>query len=179
MAHRPTWYLRRTAAADAERLYALLCLPEVYRYLTDGAAPSRARVEQWIARTQPEVVVDGMGLWLLEDQERHLAGGVSLEQYRQPRSAELIYLLHPQFWGQGLATRMSWTVMQQAFAAGHVEQIVAGADLPNTASVAVMRRLGMQWRRAVQYPLGPGVEYVARHDDPAPKWVPMTIPFIA
>jgi RimJ/RimL family protein N-acetyltransferase len=68
--------------------------------------------------------------------------------------------------------------MQRAFEAGHVEQIVAGADMPNTASVAVMRRLGMTFLRTVQYPLGPGVEYVYRHDDPAPMPLPTAIPFI-
>jgi RimJ/RimL family protein N-acetyltransferase len=150
----------------------------VYRYLTDGTVLSRVRAEQWIARTQAGVVVDGMGLWMLEESEGHLAGSVSLEMQRQPRSAELTYLLHPRYWGQGLATRMSWTVMQRAFESGHVDQIVAGADTPNTASVAVMRRLGMQFLRTVQYPLGPGVEYVYRRDDSAPVPLPTAIPFI-
>ncbi len=85
------------------------------------------------------------------------------------------YLLHPQYWGQGFATRMSWTVIQQAFETGHVDQIVAGADAPNTASVNVMRRLGMTFLRTVQYPLGPGVEYTYRRDDPVPIPLPMII----
>ena len=46
--------------------------------------------------------------------------------------------------------------------------IVAGADGANTASIGVMRRLGMRFNRKVQYPLGTGVEYFRRHDDPAP-----------
>ena len=178
MARRPAWSLRRAADEDTESLYRLLCIPDVYRYLTDGVALPRARVVQWIARTQAAVVVIGMGLWLLEDAEGHAAGCVCLEMQCQPRSAELTYLLHPRCWGQGLATRMSWTVMQRAFEAGHVDQIVAGADTPNTASVAVMRRLGMTVLRTVQYPLGPGVEYGYRRGDPAPVPLPTAIPVI-
>jgi hypothetical protein len=73
--------------------------------------------------------------------------------YSDYKNLQPVNLLHPRWWGHGLATRMSWTVMHQAFEAGHVEHIVAGADTPNTASVAVMRRLGMQVLRTVQYPL--------------------------
>ncbi len=178
MARIQEWYLRRAADDDAERLYALLCVPEVYRYLADGAAPPRSMVEQWIERSQADFVASGVGLWVLEDNEGQLAGCVRLEMQSQPRSAELTYLLHLQFWGQGLATRMSWTVMQRAFEEGHVDQIVAGADEPNTASVAVMRRLGMKLLRTVQYPAGPGVEYVYRRDDPAPMRLPAAIPYI-
>ncbi len=171
------YYLRRASNDDVERLHTLMGVPEVYRYLTDGVALPRWRVEQWIELAHEDDAAHGMGLWMLESQKGVLAGCVELKMERQPRSAELTYLLHPQFWGQGLATRMSWTVMQRAFEAGHVDQIVAGADEPNTASVSVMRRLGMTFLRTVQYPLGPGVEYVYRRDDPAPRPLPTIIPW--
>lgn len=105
-----------------------------------------------------------------------LGGCVRLEAQPELRSAELMYVLHPRHWGAGLATRMSWTVMQQALQGGSVDRIVAGADAPNTASVAVMRRLGMTFLRSVQYPAGPGVEYVFRRGDPAPSPLPQPIP---
>jgi hypothetical protein len=35
-----------------------------------------------------------------------------------------------------------------------------------------MRRLGMTFRRDVQYPLGPGVEYAIHRDDPRPSQAP-------
>lgn len=78
-------------------------------------------------------------------------------------------------WGAGLATRMSWTVMQLAFQGGCIDRIVAGADAPNTASVAVMRRPGMTFLRSVAYPAGPGVEYAFRRGDPAPAPLPEPI----
>lgn len=81
-----------------------------------------------------------------------------------------------QFWGMGLATRMSWTVMQFAFSRGSIDRIIAGADGPNTASLAVMQRLGMTFLQSVQYPAGLGAEYIFRRTDPAPSPIPAVIP---
>lgn len=172
----PDWQLRYASRDDLERLHALFCVPEVFRYLADGAPPPRSVAEAWIAGSEKDRAGDGPGLWLLENGERELAGCVRLELLEDGRSAELTYLLHPQYWGQGLATRMSWTVMQRAFGSGRVDAVVAGTDEPNTASVAVLRRLGMTFRRAVQYPAGPGVEYACRSGDPGPLQAPIEIP---
>jgi ribosomal-protein-alanine N-acetyltransferase len=169
------WYLRRATAQDADEIHALMCVPEVYRYLADGAAPPRSIVEQWIEHSEAQSSASGLGLWLLK-RDATLGGCVLLEMRMEPRSAELTYLLHPQFWGKGLATRMSWAVIQRAFDSDSVDQVLAGADTPNTASLAVMRRLGMTYLRTVQYPAGPGVEYVYRRSasrSETPKVIPM------
>jgi hypothetical protein len=42
---------------------------------------------------------------------------------------------------------------------GNKRALSAGADVANAASFAVMRRLGMHFRKNVQYPLGAGMEY--------------------
>lgn len=176
MAHTQNWHLRRVTATDTNALHGLLCIPQVYRYLADNVVPPRSAVEHWIELSDRDFNDCGIGLWVLEDGDGQLAGCVRLEANPADRSAELTYVLHPQFWGLGLATRMSWTVMQLAFSRGNIEQIIAGADEPNTASFAVMRRLGMTFLRAVQYPMGPGAEYVFRRTDPAPSPVPEVIP---
>ena len=176
MSNSPTetspWYLRRASERDVAPLHTLLCVPEVYRYLSDGSAPPRWRAEKWIELNRAESASRGLGSWVLENDAQRLAGCVILEANSRPRTAELIYLLHPEFWGQGLATRMSWTVVESVCRERLVDQIVAGADGPNKASVAVMSRLGMKYLRAVRYPLGAGVEYALRHNDPKPTPLP-------
>jgi len=92
-----------------------------------------------------------------------------------PRTAELTYVLHPQLWGRGLATAMGWTAMQRAFDSALVETMLAGTDDPNTASVAVMRRLGMRFLRRTRNPRWTGVEYVRQVQDPLPDPVPATL----
>ncbi|NES68598.1 MAG: GNAT family N-acetyltransferase [Okeania sp. SIO2D1] len=130
--------------------------------------PPRWQADKWIELNCADNVASGLGLWFLEDDTQRLAGCVALEPDSRPRTDELIYLLHPEYWGQGLATQMSWTVVERVFRERLLDQIVAGANGPNEASVAVMSRLGMKYLHAVRYPLGPGVEYVLQHDDPKP-----------
>ena len=109
---------------------------------------------------------------MLEAPTVQYGGCVQIEPNQLSRSAELLYLLDPAYWGQGLATRMAWTAITQAFRTPHIDCVFAGADCPNEASIAVMRRLGMTFRRGVRYPLGPGVEYAIYRDDPRPSNAP-------
>jgi RimJ/RimL family protein N-acetyltransferase len=168
------WVLRPATDGDAGRLHALLGIPEVYRYLADGVPPPREVVDAWIVRSHADFAAVGVGLWLLEDGTGGLAGCVRLE-VTGPTTAELVYALHPRRWGSGLATRMSWTVMSLALGGGRLAEIVAGADEPNLASIAVMHRLGMTYERAVHYPLGAGVEYCFRRGDAGPTPPPAPI----
>ncbi len=178
-------------AADADALHELLCVPEVYRYLADGAPPPRAVTEAWLKKSAADFQSHGVGLWLLWACSKKgggplsskraltpfLAGCVLLEVLHNKTQAELTYVLHPDHWGKGLATRMAWTAIQHAFENG-LDAVIAGADAPNTASLAVMQRLGMQFHRTVQYPAGEGAEYILRSTDPVPERVPAILPFV-
>lgn len=171
------WLLRRGVEEDIDELHALMCHPQVSRYLLDGKAPRRHIIAQWIETEQGEPADSGFGLWILcnTTDTPALAGCVRLVPYQQPGAAELVYALHPQYWGQGLATRMAWSIIQQALQGGYFTHVVAGADRPNTASFAVMDRLGMRFLRNVDYPLGPGREYVFGRGDAPPDPLPKPI----
>jgi RimJ/RimL family protein N-acetyltransferase len=71
---------------------------------------------------------------------------------------------------------MAWTAITHTFLSSQIDSVIAGTDLPNTASLAVMRRLGMRFHREVQYPLGAGVEYVLHRDDVGPIPKPVLMP---
>jgi ribosomal-protein-alanine N-acetyltransferase len=169
------WRLRLAQAADEEALHALFSLPEVYRFLADGAAPPRSIARGWIARSTSDFESTNTGLWLLETQGEHQLGGCVRLEPATEGSAELTYVLHPRDWGQGLATRMSSTVIHLAFKGGRIDRVTAGADLPNTASIAVMQRLGMTFLRNVQYPAGIGVEYELRRESTLPAIAPIPV----
>jgi RimJ/RimL family protein N-acetyltransferase len=141
-------------------LHALASQPAVYRYLFDAAPPDREFLFGRLAESITNAVLPGLGMWVLENAAARYAGCVELRTYPLPRTAELAYFLDPANWGQGLAVRMAWTAITGAFLAGSIDAVVAGADLPNSASFAVMRRLGMRFHKSVQYPLGAGAEYV-------------------
>ena len=60
---------------------------------------------------------------------------------------------------------MTESILAHVFAAGRIQRIIASADGPNHASVAVMKRLGMTFVRTAMYPLGEGVEYLLHRGD--------------
>lgn len=168
-------YLRPATANDIEALHRLFNLPDVYRYLADGAAPPRSVSEDWVETSKRDFAQQGIGLWLLIDGDQ-LAGAVRMEIRPEPRTAELSYLLHPDYWGRGLATQMSWSAILRVFE-GPFDQIIAGVDGPNEGSAAVVKRLGMRPFKDVNYPTGPGKEYVLAKTDPHPQPEPSRIPF--
>jgi [ribosomal protein S5]-alanine N-acetyltransferase len=167
-AARHEWQLRAATAEDVDGLHALACKPLVYRYLSDGEPPARETIAARVAGGIANAANHGLGIWILEASTTRYAGCADLRPEPGSNAAELTYLLDPDHWGQGLATRMAWTVITHAFRASAIVAVFAGADAPNTASFAVMRRLGMRFRRQVQYPLGPGAEYVLSRGDAGP-----------
>jgi RimJ/RimL family protein N-acetyltransferase len=162
------WHLRLAGLGDVDGIHGLATEPLVYRYLFDAMPPTRDSIGQGIVRARRDAVETGLGLWILSCPGVPYGGCVQLRPDRAAKSAELIYLLHPAQWGRGLATRMAWTAISKAFAR-EIDLIVAGTDGPNTASLALMQRLGMRRHRDVRYPLGHGVEFVLTRADPGPR----------
>jgi [ribosomal protein S5]-alanine N-acetyltransferase len=169
------WRLRAADLNDIDGLHALASSPLVYRYLFDGAPPEKEYIARRVAESVANAGETGLGMWFLEDPSARYAGCVELRSYPSSRSAELIYLLEPRYWGQGLALRTAWTAITHAFLSSQIDSVIAGADLANTASLAVMRRLGMRFHKDVQYLLGAGVEYVIHQDDVGPLPKPVLI----
>ena len=165
--------LRLLDAASTGKVHELLVVPEVYHYLADGEPPPLSIAEQWCESAVPDWQDFGGGLWALVGPsptaaKPKLLGLVQLADFVDGR-AELTYLLHPEVWGQGWATRMAHSAMGLCFERTRVDCIWAGADAPNTASIAVLHRLGMSFARNVVYPAGPGVEYELSAADYVPK----------
>ena len=153
-------HLRAVGPDDEAEVHRLLCVPAVYKYLADGVEPPPSTTSQLLSTAAIDFARHGGGLWALVSSEEPGIFGLVRLTGEGDGELELTYLLHPAVWGSGYATRMAHTAMQYAFGTGLVSLIRAGADVPNSASIAVMQRLGMQFRRAVEYPAGPGVEYV-------------------
>jgi RimJ/RimL family protein N-acetyltransferase len=171
-------FLRRARDEDLAALHALMSHRDVYLYLADDSPPTRELLDGWIQRSHASFESRGVGLWLLDAGGAEPAGCVLLEVDLRSGRADLTYALAPRFWHRGLATRMSWTAIRRAFEASEIAEVVAGADEPNIASLAVMRRLGMKRLRRVQYPLHAGVECVLRRADEAPERLPEEIPIL-
>jgi RimJ/RimL family protein N-acetyltransferase len=139
--------LRPYSLDDFEAFHDLHSREDVARYLpweTRTAEASRAALEKHQKRSF-EVDGDGITLAGFDDGTGRLVGEfVLILRSVQHRGAELGYVLHPDFQGQGLATEGARHMLGIAFDDLGLHRVIARLDARNTASAAVLRRLDMR-----------------------------------
>jgi RimJ/RimL family protein N-acetyltransferase len=145
----PRLLLEPFADAHLEGLYAMNRLPEVMRYIS-GAPETREQTQAGIARVQAAWAAWGYSWWALIDRASgRVAGAACLQHLDRDRTQphELGWRLHPDFWGQGLATEAAKQIAHHAFEVVQAPELVAIRHPDNLASAKVMERLGMAYRR--------------------------------
>lgn len=76
-----------------------------------------------------------------------LIGVVGFRPFFDPPELQLLYALHPDLQGRGLATEAASAALTYGFDEVGLDEVRAATDAPNRASVAVMERLGMEpWK---------------------------------
>ena len=101
----------------------------------------------WIARQRQRYLGDGHGLWLLEERASGRPVGqcgVTVQDVDGTREIEVGYLLHHDFWKQGLATEAAQAARDWAFARYPGRRIISLIRPENAASCAVAERNGMR-----------------------------------
>ena len=107
---------------------------------------ARSLVEQSVRSFEER----GYGIWLVFSREtENLIGFAGLLQ-SSDESPNLIYGVHPEFCGNGLATEAAKAVLDHAFDTLALDSVKADVDEPNVISVRILEKLGMkQIRRAI------------------------------
>jgi len=143
----PRLVLRDFRAADLEAVHAYASRDEVARYLIWGPntpAQSREAIEGFLEdqRRRPRTHYDvGMVLKL----QGALIGGVGLRiSDWENRTGDVGYVVHPDYWGYGLAEEAARALIEAGFTQLGLRRIVAFCDQRNKASARVMERLGMR-----------------------------------
>ena len=131
-------------------LHQLFLDPLVRRYLLDDEVVAYEWTANVIATSQASFEKNNYGLWGLQQKNtRPLIGFCGYWRFDQlSYPLQLLYGLLPAYWGQGLATEAAQAMIAYGFDQVGFSQIVAAADLPNTASFQMMKRVGMRyWKR--------------------------------
>jgi ribosomal-protein-alanine N-acetyltransferase len=163
--------MRPYLPGDVDALHALFGDPEVRRYLFDDEVWPRALVEQEIASNLVAFQQRGWGQWALELLATHrgspadearpagVVGFCGFREFFDPPQLQLLYGLAPTVWGRGLATEAARAACDYGFLECGFERILAATDVPNLASVEVMKRLGMRFVEESSQAAGPTVFY--------------------
>ena len=142
--------LRPVQIGDVEVVHALWTNSDVRHFLFDERMipldEARSIVEQSLLSFQER----GFGIWLVSShQTAQLVSFAGLIQ-SSDESPNLIYGVHPDFWGNGFATEAAKAVLDYAFDTLGLKSVKADVDEPNVTSVRILEKLGMkQIRRAI------------------------------
>ena len=151
--------LRPVTADDHAAVLAHWTQPDVRRFLFDGAALSGVEVAETIEESIGDFAVRGFGVWLIElGSTADLIGTAGLRPLGSS-GLEIFYSLAPGAWGHGYATEAARAVVEYGLGPLGLPEVLAEVDEGNTASVAVVRRLGMTPYAVVPGLLGPMTRY--------------------
>ena len=127
--------LRRGREDDLEDLHEVLSDPRAMRYWSSLPHTDIEQTREWLARmiaSEPRESDD-----FLIEHEGRVIGKVGC--YRLP---EVGYILHPDYWGRGLATEALRAAIVHVFAWHKLEAIRADTDPRNAASIGLLTKLG-------------------------------------
>ena len=137
-------HLRPYRANDLAALHRVWTDPLVRRYLWDDEVITRAAAEAVMRASIACTAQHGFGHWAVCPIGQHdLIGFCGFRFLGDRADAELLYGLAPTHWGRGLATEAARAMLWHGFETVGFTRVLAITEVANTASVAVLQRLGM------------------------------------
>lgn len=140
----PRCTLRALTLADTDALFRILSSPDVNRYMghppMQTQAEAAARIQMYHNSFQKQTGL----MWGVFNRETDaLMGTCVLWNFvRQHYRAEIGYLLHPDWWRQGIMTEVATAAIDFIFAEIQLHSLEAHIDPENAASRRLLEKLG-------------------------------------
>ena len=152
--------IRPWCHADRLRFLEMYSNPEVTRFIPSLQVGDETEALENIQAltTQNGSYPSGYGIWAAERRDSHLVVGTVMLKFLPglkqvlTDDPEVGWHLARDSWGKGYATEMSQGAVDYGFNVRGLNVIYAIADAENTASLNVMKRLGMRY-------VGPNTTY--------------------
>ena len=131
----PRLVLRRPRLDDLAAFYSVMSNPLAMRYWSTLPHSSIEVTRPWLERMIDRSASGGEDFAI--EFEGRVVGDVGAG-----RLPEFGFMVHPDYWGRGIATEASRAFIDHAFDARSVDQLTADVDPRNTASLRVLGKLG-------------------------------------
>jgi [ribosomal protein S5]-alanine N-acetyltransferase len=158
----------RPTAEDADQLCRLMLHPEVLRTTWyEPEPPTQAHIVDKLAGDIEHWDRYGFGPWMLRDRgggEILGRGGLKHTTATGVDEVEIGWSIHPDRWGEGLATELARASVQAAFDVLGLDEVIAYTAPDNVASWRVMEKAGMEYDHEIVAVGLPHVLYRARRD---------------
>lgn len=152
-------HLRRITDANLDDLVTLDSDPAVMRFISGGTPTPRQVYEDTLLDRMKAYADQPYGFAAAYEAERFVGWFHLRPSVADASILELGYRLRQDSWGRGLATEGSKALVEYAF--NDLDQTVVDACAveSNTASIAVMKKCGMEFQGRLVHPRG-GMEVV-------------------
>lgn len=140
--------LRRFRLEDVTEFVAYRSIADVARYQSWDAPYPRDEGERMVRQMMTEHP-DTAGEWfqfavVLRATGQLIGDCAAMPHAEDPRQCDIGFTIAPRYQGHGYATEAAGTLVSYLFAARGKHRIAATCDARNTASAAVLERLGMR-----------------------------------
>ena len=137
--------LRAIRVSDAADMYDYARRPEVTRYLLWNPHPDIKHTKRYLEYLATRYRIGMFYDWaLIHKKDRRMIGTCGFVRFDCPHnSAEIGYVLHPDYQGQSLMPEAVHAVMEFGFSTLELHRIEARFMVGNDASRKVMEKLGM------------------------------------
>jgi ribosomal-protein-alanine N-acetyltransferase len=144
--------LRPVTASDAADVLAVFAAPDVMRYWNSEPPAGLEEAGEWAEHLAGQQRRLGYAQWRVSERASgRLVGFAGLQRLQDGPEVELTYALLPSCRGVGYATEAGAAALHYGFDEAGLERVVGIVREQNTASVRVLRRLGMRALGAAEY----------------------------
>ncbi|PLR76245.1 GNAT family N-acetyltransferase [Bacillus sp. V3-13] len=139
--------LRKLTLEDLEDIHSYGSDEEVSKYVTWDTHRSLADTREFLDFVLQQYENKKVAPWGIEYKEnKRLIGTIDFVWWKPAHnSAEIGYVLAPQYWGKGIATEAAITIIQFGFTNMDLVRIQARCFVENKASARVMEKAGMSF----------------------------------
>lgn len=127
--------LRRPRMDDLDAFFEIMSNPAGMRYWSTLPHASIEVTQPWLQQKIDRTASGGEDFTI--EFEGRVIGDVGAG-----RLPEFGFMIHPDFWGRGLATEAASAFIDYAFEASPIDELTADVDPRNVASLRVLAKLG-------------------------------------
>lgn len=137
--------LRKITPTDFDEYYLLVSNPLVMDMITGNALSLEEAKTRFGKVLAGSLLHPDFGYYKIIDKNSVFMGVIKLQiETENPVEAELGYMLLPEFWGKGIAGRMSARLTEKVKSDGIVKRLFAYIDPNNAASRKVLTNIGFR-----------------------------------
>lgn len=162
----PRLLLRKKVVEDAPFFFEMNADPSVNQYTGDGPFKDLQGAVDIVQYVINQYNTNGYGRWMVLEKETNTPlGWCGLKYHDDTKETDLGYRFMQKYWGKGYATEASIACLDYGFHVLKLDRIIGRAMKANTASVNILKKIGMTFYQDIELHDVPSVVYELKKED--------------